>query len=89
VPLLLLLLLLGPPNFQIILFLSTTLLTGMTGISLHTQWSLTPQLHCSFLKENIVFCYGSNLMPIEKINEETRVGATQMGQPRGNPGVGL
>jgi hypothetical protein len=31
-------LLLGPPFYQILLFLSTTLLTGMTGISLHMQW---------------------------------------------------
>jgi hypothetical protein len=31
--------LLGPPFFQIILFGSHTLLTGMTGISLHMQWT--------------------------------------------------
>jgi hypothetical protein len=41
------LLLLGPPLFPIILFLSTTLLTGMTGISLHLQWPLTSQSHGS------------------------------------------
>jgi hypothetical protein len=41
------LLLLGPPFFLIILFGSTTLLTGMTGISLHMQWPLTSQLHGS------------------------------------------
>jgi hypothetical protein len=35
------LLLLGPPFFQIILFGSTTLLTRMTGNSLHMQWRLT------------------------------------------------
>jgi hypothetical protein len=29
--------------FPIILFLSTTLSTGMTGISLHMQWTLTSQ----------------------------------------------
>jgi hypothetical protein len=40
-------LLLGPPFFPIILFGSTTLLTGMTGISLHMQWPLTSQLHGS------------------------------------------
>jgi hypothetical protein len=33
-------------------FLSTALLTRMTGISLHVQWALTSQLHGSFLKEN-------------------------------------
>jgi hypothetical protein len=43
------LLLLGPPFFPIILFWSTTLLTGMTGISLQMQWPLT---HSSFLKWN-------------------------------------
>jgi hypothetical protein len=37
--------LLGPPFFPIILFGSTTLLTGKTGISLHMQWPLTSQLH--------------------------------------------
>jgi hypothetical protein len=37
------LLLLGPPFFPIILFGSTTLLTGMTGTSLHRQWPLTSQ----------------------------------------------
>jgi hypothetical protein len=39
------LLLLAPPFFPIILFGSTTLLTGMTGNSLHMQWPLTSQLH--------------------------------------------
>jgi hypothetical protein len=39
------LLLLGPPFFPIILFGSTTLLTRMTGISLHMQWPLTYQSH--------------------------------------------
>jgi hypothetical protein len=40
--------------------LSTTLLTGVTGSSLHMQWPLTLQSHGSFLKEN--YCcsrYGS------------------------------
>jgi hypothetical protein len=46
------LLLLGPPFFPIILLVSTTLLTGMTGISLHMQWPLTSRSHGSFLKEN-------------------------------------
>jgi hypothetical protein len=31
---------------------STTLLTGMTGISLHMQWPPTSQLHGSFHKDN-------------------------------------
>jgi hypothetical protein len=43
------LLLLGPPFFPIILFLSTTLLTRMTGISLHMQWPLTSQSHGSLI----------------------------------------
>jgi hypothetical protein len=55
------LLLLGPPFFPIILFLSTTLSTEMTGSSLHTQWPLNSQSHGSFLKrEQLVFRYGSN-----------------------------
>jgi hypothetical protein len=32
--------------------LSTTLLTGKTGISLHLKWPLISQLHDRFLKEN-------------------------------------
>jgi hypothetical protein len=47
-------LLLSPPFFPTILFLSTVL-TGMTSISLHVQWPLTFQSHGSFLKENICF----------------------------------
>jgi hypothetical protein len=35
--------------YPIILFLSPTLLTGMTGISLHMQWLLNSQLHGGFL----------------------------------------
>jgi hypothetical protein len=46
------LLLFGPPFFLIIFFLSTTLLTGMTGISLQMQWPLTSQFHGIFLKES-------------------------------------
>jgi hypothetical protein len=46
------LLLLGPPFFLIILFGSTTLLTGMTGISLHMQW---PQLHGSVSQREQMF----------------------------------
>jgi hypothetical protein len=42
------LLLLGPNFFPIVLFGSTTLFTGMTGISLHMQWPLTSQLRGSF-----------------------------------------
>jgi hypothetical protein len=33
-------------------FLSTTLSTRMTGISLNMKWPLTSQLHGSILKEN-------------------------------------
>jgi hypothetical protein len=56
--------LLGPPFFPIILSLSTTLLTGMTGISVHMQWPLTLQLHGSFLKQNSwYFHYGSKYTP--------------------------
>jgi hypothetical protein len=44
--------LLGPPFFQIIIFLSTALSTRMTVISLHMQWPLTSQSPGSFLKEN-------------------------------------
>jgi hypothetical protein len=57
------LLLHGPPFFLMILFLSTTLLTGMTCISLHMRWPLTLQSHGSFLKENN-FLYESNFMPL-------------------------
>jgi hypothetical protein len=50
------LLLLGPPFFPIILFGSTTLLTGMTDISLHMQWPLTSQSHGSVSqREQLVF----------------------------------
>jgi hypothetical protein len=41
------------PVYPIILFLSTTLSTGMTGISLHMQWPLTSQFHGSILKDNV------------------------------------
>jgi hypothetical protein len=40
------------PIYPIILFVSSTLLTGMTGISLHLQWPLASLPHGSFLKEN-------------------------------------
>jgi hypothetical protein len=39
-------------NFFDYFFLSTTLLTRMTGISFHMQWPLTSQSNGSFLKEN-------------------------------------
>jgi hypothetical protein len=52
-----LLLLLGPPFILIFLFLSATLLTEMTGISLHMQWTLTSQSLGSFLKENNCFVF--------------------------------
>jgi hypothetical protein len=38
--------------FQIMIFMCTTLLTGMTSISLHMHWPLTSRAHGSFLKEN-------------------------------------
>jgi hypothetical protein len=47
------------------LCLSTTLLTGMTGISLHMQWPLTAQSHGSASqREQFVFRYGSNSTPL-------------------------
>jgi hypothetical protein len=47
-------LLLSPPFFPIILIGSTTLLTGMTGISLYMQWPLTSQSHGSvFFREQL------------------------------------
>jgi hypothetical protein len=50
------LLLIGPPFFKkIITYLSTTLLTRMTSVSLHVQWPLASQLHGSILKENNCF----------------------------------
>jgi hypothetical protein len=56
--------LLGPPFFPIVLFGSTTLLTGMTCNSLHMQWPLTSQFHGSVSqREQLVFRYGSNSMP--------------------------
>jgi hypothetical protein len=62
------LLLLGPPFFLIILFGTTTLLSGMTGISLYMQWPLTYQPHGSFSqREQLFFCYGSNSTPFKKI----------------------
>jgi hypothetical protein len=55
--------LLRPQLFPIILFLSTTLLTGMSGISLNMQWPLTSQSHGCFLKENnYFFLHRSNSM---------------------------
>jgi hypothetical protein len=51
-----------------IIFLSTTLTAGMTGISLHMQRPLTSQSHGSILKENNFFCYGSNSTPFSGIS---------------------
>jgi hypothetical protein len=61
------LLLLGPTFFLILLFVSTTLLTGMTRISLHMQWSLTDQSHGSFLTENSFFVTDQTPCPYVKI----------------------
>jgi hypothetical protein len=49
------LLLLGPPFFPIILFWFTALLTRMTSISLHKQWSLTSQSHGSVSQREQLF----------------------------------
>jgi hypothetical protein len=38
-----------------VVFLSTTLLTGMTGISLHVLWRLTSQLHLQFYQREQLF----------------------------------
>jgi hypothetical protein len=51
----------GPPFFPIILFGSTTLSTGISGISLQMQRPVTSQLHGSVSqREHLVFHYGSN-----------------------------
>jgi hypothetical protein len=55
------LLLLGPP------FWSTTLLTGMTGISLHMQCAMASDFCCmavSLKENNCFFRYGSNSTPL-------------------------
>jgi hypothetical protein len=54
-----------PQFFLIILFVSTTLTTGMTSISLHMQWPPTSQLLSSFSqrKQLFFFHYGSNSTP--------------------------
>jgi hypothetical protein len=50
--------------FMFILFGSTTLLTGMTSISLHMQLSLSSQSHGSVSqREQLFFHYGSNSTP--------------------------
>jgi hypothetical protein len=69
-------LLLGRPFFPIILFLSTTLLTGTTGISLHVQWPLTSQvtkmgsgLHFGrFLQKNLVTLFCQSFVNEERIS---------------------
>jgi hypothetical protein len=61
-----------PSHFYII-FLSTTLLTGMTGISFHLQWSLTSQ--------SLVFHYGSNSTPgmiLKRYKVKTLEGISQL-----------
>jgi hypothetical protein len=60
---LVLLLLLGPPFFPIMLFGSTTLLTGMTGISLHMQWPLTSQSHGSDSQRDQLVFFVKDLTP--------------------------
>jgi hypothetical protein len=49
---------------MIILFLSTTLYIGMTGISLHMQWPLTSQSHGTFLKEHFFFVTDQTPRPL-------------------------
>jgi hypothetical protein len=44
-----------PSIFPIILYKSTTLLTGMTSISLQMQWPLTSQLHGCFSQREQFF----------------------------------
>jgi hypothetical protein len=54
---------LGPPSRPSIIFLSTTQLTEMTGISLLMQWPLTSQSHGKFYQREQLFFslpYGSN-----------------------------
>jgi hypothetical protein len=65
------LLLLGPPFIQLF-FWSTTLLTEMTGISLHRQWPLTSQLHGSVSqREQLVFSLWIKLhADLRKLNSE-------------------
>jgi hypothetical protein len=46
---------LSPPFFLIILFVSTTLLTGMTGISLHVQWPLIFSRMAVFSKRTMYY----------------------------------
>jgi hypothetical protein len=66
-------LLLGPPFFSRSSFWSTTLLTGMTGISLHRQWPPTSQLHGSVSqRKQMDFCYRSNSTPISFIFNSCR-----------------
>jgi hypothetical protein len=73
------LLLLSPPFLPIILFGSTTLLTGMTGISMRMQWPLTSQSHGSVSQiEQLVFHYRSNSTPQD--HEMFTFGAFQLTQ---------
>jgi hypothetical protein len=57
-----------PSSFLIILFLSTTLLTRMTSISLHKQWPLTSQSHGSFSQKSylifLFFMYANELAKV-------------------------
>jgi hypothetical protein len=57
------LLLLGPPFVLIILFGSTTLLTGVTGNSLHMQWPLTSQSHGSVSPREQLFFFVTDQTP--------------------------
>jgi hypothetical protein len=56
-----------PSIFSIVLFGSTTLLTGMTSFSLHMQWPLTSQsLGSVSQREQLVFHYGSNSYQVQR-----------------------
>jgi hypothetical protein len=50
-------------------FWSTTLLTGMTGISLHMHWPLTSQLHGSVSQREQLFFFVTDQTPRPQITE--------------------
>jgi hypothetical protein len=77
-----------PCIFWIILFWSTTMLTGMTGISLHMQWPLTSQTHGNFSqREQLAFHCRSNSTPLSFITEEIWPGrGLNPGLPNDSPG---
>jgi hypothetical protein len=66
----------GPSIFVGLFFLgSTTLLTGMTGLSLQMQWPLTSQLHGSVSqREQLggIFCTYAKCVAVAHANVEDR-----------------